>query len=463
MDIQTFKAKGLAQLSYLVSSGSKAFIIDPQLDCEQYIEAALKANVAITCIFETHRNEDFISGAAALAKYYDIPVYHGQHSDGTIEYASYVADGDSFDIGDLHVKVIETPGHTKDSICISVADTAISKEEIALFTGDTLFVNDVGRTDFYPDEKEKMASILFESLQKLTKLPDSTVIYPAHGAGSVCGGGMADREFSTLGYERRHNPKFSLDSRDTFIKQKLSETHYYAPYFKKMERLNMEGKFSCIHRYGVPLLVDVDIGELSSKVKSGETQIVDVRAKDVFCRNHISGSLFFGEGLISAYAGWFLTDEVPIVLVASSAQDARQNALQLNRMGYDNIAGYISAIPVKTGDQSEDWGLNSFTCIHATEVQERLSSSPTNWHLLDVRKQDERESGAIKGSEHLYLGYLSNAFSDNNQNAIDANDHYTVYCGSGVRATTAASFLAKHNVKHVDIMEGSMKAWQKLN
>ncbi|NMH59997.1 MBL fold metallo-hydrolase [Alteromonas ponticola] len=457
MEIQRFKAKGLAQLSYLVSSKNEAFVVDPQLDCEQYLSAAAENNVTIKFVIETHRNEDFISGAAVLGKQLNIPVYHGQHSDAPIEYAESVEEGDTFKVGELKVAILETPGHTKDSICITVADTSISDEVIAIFTGDTLFVNDVGRTDFYPDEKEQITATLYESLQKLNALPEETVVYPAHGAGSVCGGGMADREFSTLGYEKRHNPKWSLSSKEQFVKEKLNETHYYAPYFEKMERLNSQGHYDCIVHRDIPALSARDVTEIARQADSGQLQIVDVRNKDAFCQSHIRGSLFFGAGLTSAYGGWFLKDDVDIVIVSPDANTAKQNAIQLKCMGYEKIKGYLVELPVRTGDSTVDEGLNAIEIVTAKQVDERATQSQQKWSLLDVRKQDERDKAAIEGSDYIYLGYLPDKLSE-----LDKERHYTCYCGSGVRATTAASFLAQQGIENVDVMEGSMKAWKKL-
>lgn len=458
MKIQSFKAEGLAQLSYLVSSGQFAFVVDPQLDISTYIDAATSLNVKIDCIFETHRNEDFISGAAALAQRLDIPVYHGPNADENVEYASYTSDGDKFNVGDLLVSVLETPGHTKDSICLAVSDTAISDEVIAVFTGDTLFVNDVGRTDFYPNEEHEMAGRLFESLQKLSRLPESAVIYPAHGAGSVCGGGMADREFSTIGYERRNNPKFSIKDKQRFIEEKVQETHYYAPYFEKMEKCNVKGELCTIDITSPAFIGNFDPFELSNQCYNNEIKIIDVRTKDEFCSTHIDGSLFFGDGLVSSYAGWFLKDNDKIIVVANSGEHASSTVLQLRRIGFNNVIGYIINLPVLTGDANVDKGLCSLSLTSAKAVEEHFDSNSSDWVLLDVRKQDERDSVAIDGATHVYLGHLSSSIGD-----FDKNLRYTVYCGSGVRATTAASVLRQAGIKTVDVMEGSMKAWQKLS
>ncbi len=453
MQVRAFKAEGLAQLSYLVSGGSEAFVVDPQLDIGTYLDAADGLGVRIAFVLETHRNEDFVSGGAALGELLDIPVYHGKHSDEPIRYATPVGDGDVFTAGKLKVTVLETPGHTKDSVCYQVADTDISDETVVIFTGDTLFVNDVGRTDFYPDEKAYISATLYDSLNKLLQLPDSVVVYPAHGAGSVCGGGMAEREFSTLGYEKRHNPRLKIDSRDDFVKAKISETHYYAPYFEKMEHYNATGKTENIEQRPLPLLKGEQWKDLMAS--PGDTQLVDIRSQAAFCQKHVRGSLFLSGGMVSAYGGWFLSYDQPIVLIAESTEQAKEAALQLGRMGYDKIAGYATSVPVLTGS-AQDELVTSMPLVTAETVRQRLDDKQ-QWQLLDVRKDDEREQDAIPTSIHMYLGYLASKSEQ-----FDKSVKTTCLCESGMRATIAASWLQHQGFTDVEVMDGSMSAWRKL-
>ncbi|MGQ8366428.1 MBL fold metallo-hydrolase [Glaciecola sp. 1036] len=449
MKVQAFKAQGLAQLSYLVTSGNEGFIVDPQLDIQPYLKAARAENVRIKFVVETHRNEDFVSGAAALKSKLDIPVYHGRHSDESIDYADAVKQGDEFEVGELKVTVWETPGHTKDSVCYVVADTAISDESVVIFTGDTLFVNDVGRTDFYPDQEKEIAATLYDSLHELLKLPESTIVYPAHGAGSVCGGGMADREFSTLGYEKRHNPKLKIGDKDKFVEAKLAETHYYAPYFEKMEHYNARGKAEAIDERHLSQLDN----QAWDDVISGKfaCQLVDLRGQPAFCQSHIRGSLFLHGGMVSAYGGWFLNYDDPIVFVADSAEQAQSAAKQLWRMGYDNLHGYGSKVPVFTGNSNDKVRRLSLLTVDQFADENRSDQSL----MLDVRKQDERDQSAIPGSKHIYLGFVPD-----NIDEIKQAERVTCLCASGVRATIAASYLLQQGVENVEVLQGSMQAWK---
>jgi hydroxyacylglutathione hydrolase len=232
MFIEKIKSEGLAHLSYLVGDAGKAAVIDPRRDCQQYVELARSLGCRITHIFETHRNEDLVSGAAALAELTGATVHHGPKPAGEVEYAQTTKEGDSFRFGAMRLEVLETPGHTDDSLSFVIYDEGFGDEAVGVFTGDALFVGDVGRTDFYPDRAEEVAGLLFDSLQKLVGLGDQAIIYPAHGAGSVCGDNMADREFSTIGYERQSNPMLKIQDRDVFIAKKIAEHHHQPPYFR---------------------------------------------------------------------------------------------------------------------------------------------------------------------------------------------------------------------------------------
>ena len=241
MLLEKIKTPGLSHLSYLVGSGGKAAVIDPRRDCELYLEKARAAGLEITHIFETHRNEDLVSGAPVLAAMTGARVLHGPNPERPVVYAETAREGDCFAIGQLEIRVLETPGHTDDHLAFALFDTAYADSAVGVFTGDALFVGDVGRTDFYPDRREEVAGLLFDSLNKITALGDQAIVYPAHGAGSVCGSGMAEREFSTIGHERLNNPRLLIRDRTEFIRVKVNENHYQPPYFQLMERLNMDG------------------------------------------------------------------------------------------------------------------------------------------------------------------------------------------------------------------------------
>jgi len=453
MFIETVKTEGIAHLSYVVTCDGQAGVIDPQLDFVQYIELAAKHNCRITHIFETHRNEDFISGAVGLAKQTGACVYHGEHADQPVSYANITKDGDTFSLGSAEIKVLATPGHTKDSICLALADTNYSNNPIAVFTGDTLFVSDVGRTDFYPGEKKEMASSLYDSLEKLMHLGDEIQVYPAHGAGSVCGGGMADREFTTIGYERKNNPMLNKDSKEAFVETKIKETHYYAPYFETMEESNVKGVEEQISQSVCqPLTNQQKEAWLAQENRPGI--IVDVRSEQSFREGHLRGSLCFPGSLLSAYAGWVLPYNTELLIVSDDHEQAQSAHMQLSRMGYFDCVGYISAIPARA--ERDDALIDSIDSVSADEVQARLSDNKEDWILLDVRKADEVTDMPLPGAIHAYLGFLAMSIDDYNPNL-----KYTCMCGSDKRATVAASILKRNGIHQVDVFEGSFKGWMK--
>lgn len=455
MFLHTEKTPGLAHLSYVVGDSGHACVIDPQLDCQRYIEIANEHQCKIVHILETHRNEDFISGAHALAQLTGATVWHGPHSDAHISYAKTVYEDDCFNIGKLRLCVLETPGHTFDSVCYSLFDTNFSEDTpVGVFTGDTLFIGDVGRTDFYPGRDEHMAGLLYRSLQKLVQLGDQVQVFPAHGAGSVCGSGMADREFSTIGYERRFNPPISAGDEQAFIARKVAETHYQAPYFQMMENANVEGVALNLSRLQCQPLSNGNLSRWLDRTKATGV-ILDVRDLNTVKARYIQKSLCLHGPLISAYAGWFLAHKPSIMLVAADYQQALDAHRQLMRMGIDTVQGYTTDVPMQV--TSDDRTIEQIDTVAADSVRQRLAQWD-HWTLLDVRKAEEVEAMPMPGSTHIYLGHLAERYPE-----LPPDRHYTVMCGSGKRATAGASFLKAKGYKNVDVFTGSMMAWQALN
>lgn len=448
MFIHTIKSEGLSHLSYLVGNAGQAFVVDPRRDCEVYLELATKAGCRITHIFETHRNEDLLSGAPVLAELTGATVFHGPNAAGDVAYAETVHDGDRFEFGNLHLQVLETPGHTDDSVSFAISDTDFGDDPVGVFTGDTLFIGDVGRADFYPDRAEEVAGLLYDSLQKLLALGDQALIYPAHGAGSVCGDNMADREFSSLGYERRFNPMLQIQSRDTFIAKKVAEHHYQPPYFRQMEKLNLHGASAAPRVITPRPLTPKQFRELSS-----ETAIIDARTVSAFLGAHLPGSLAIPAPMIPAFAGWYIEPGRPVVLVASTPEQAHEAAQHLVRIGLDNLTGFL------TTDMPE-WSamglpFQSLPALYVEDIRQRLESPPEQWQLLDVRSKTEYEDEAIDGAIHIYAGELAQQLDE-----LDPNRHYTVMCASGARATIAASVLERAGFRQVDVFLGSFGAWK---
>lgn len=446
MLLEKIKTPGLAHLSYLVGSGGQAAVIDPRRDCAIYVEKARAQGLEITHIFETHRNEDLVSGAPILAEMTGTSVLHGPNPEQPIVYAKTVRDGDCFTIGQLEIRVLETPGHTDDHLAYALFDNAYPDKAVAVFTGDALFVGDVGRTDFYPDRAEEVAGLLYDSLQKILALGDQAIIYPAHGAGSVCGSGMAEREFSSVGHERLNNPRLQFTDRDAFIHFKVSENHYQPPYFRLMERLNMEGGT-------VPPTVmrprSLSLQQLNS---CGADHLIDIREPMAYASGHLSGAMSLPVSMISAFAGWYIREGESLVLVASDETQLATAMEHLVRIALDNIlGGYVGMVPAAAQGES----MQQTPMVDTTEVEARLKNNTEGWTLLDVRDADERATVAIEGSQHIYVGHLNQRWRE-----LDKKHHYTLMCASGARATIAAGWLASHGFENIDIYLGSMGAWK---
>ncbi|MFC4257854.1 rhodanese-like domain-containing protein [Marinobacter lacisalsi] len=448
MFIHKIKSEGLSHLSYLVGNNGQAFVVDPRRDCEVYIEEAAKAGCRITHVFETHRNEDLISGAPILAQLTGARVLHGPNAAGDVTYADTTRDGETFEFGNLRVQVLETPGHTDDSLSFALFDTDFGEDAVGVFTGDALFIGDVGRTDFYPDRAEEVAGLLYDSLQKIMALGDQALLYPAHGAGSVCGDNMADREFSSLGYERRGNRMVGINSREQFIREKVTEHHYQPPYFRLMEKLNLTGADPAPRVATPPPLSPGEFRRLPDR-----TAIVDVRNVSAFLGAHLPGSLAIPAPMVPAFAGWYIEPGQPVVLVAADPAQARLASEHLIRIGLDNLQGFL------TTDMPE-WSakglpFHSLPVMHVDDIRERFRKPPEGWQLLDVRSITEYQGEAIEGSVHAYVGELPQKLDQ-----LDRNRHYTVMCASGARATIAASILERAGFSRVDVFLGSFGAWK---
>ena len=449
MFFEKIRCEGLAQLSYIAGDGQTAFVIDPRRDCTIYRDIADREGAQITHIFETHRNEDFVVGSCELADLTGATIYHGEGL--PFSYGETAREGQEFQFGAILLRVLETPGHTDESISLILADTSFSAEPLAVFTGDALFIGDVGRTDFFPERAEEVAGLLYDSLfKKLLPLGDQVLIYPAHGAGSVCGSGMAAREFSSIGYERLFNPALQVVSRQQFIDRKIAEEHYAPPYFQKMEQLNLEGQ----HPLGrLPSPRPMSAGQMAEEMEKG-LMLLDTRSPEAYSGASIPGSLAIPLDMIPAYAGWFLESDQPIGLVVQRASDVKLAVRYLVRLGYEMISGFL------------DEGLHAWETsgkryqnipsLYAGDLKERLSEDPQPT-LLDVRKQSEVDEAYLPESLHLFLGHLPGQLD-----RIARDRPVVTFCGSGQRAIIAASLLKRHGFADVENCLGSMAACQAL-
>lgn len=441
MIIEKVKTPGVAHFSYLVGGDNSAAVIDPRRDISVYLQKAAEHGLRITHIFETHRDEDLLSGSALLAAETGATVLHGPHADGEIAYAETVEDGQIFQLGKLTLQVMETPGHTNDHIALALFDENYSETAVGVFTGDTLFVGDIGRADFYPEHHEQMAGKLYRSLGKLLALGDQAIIYPAHGSGSVCGSAMAEREFSTIGHERKNNPLLQISDEAAFIREKIRENHYFPPYFRTMEGLNLTGATRPRINTMPRVFSSQELDE------AGFDWLVDLRHAAAFAAAHLPGSISLPLSLLSAFAGWFLQAEQRLVLVGQDGDEVMSGITQLSRIGFDRIVGCVIN-PVAVVSSGRRFG--SLAMLDNEAVKERLHGTADIWELIDVRSTDEKLALPVKGARDIYIGHLHDHWQE-----LDPSHRFTLMCGSGMRATVAASWLVSRGLAKVDVYLGS--------
>jgi len=445
---EKIKSEGLSHLSYIFGQDGRAAVIDPRRDCQVYVDIAYRNGARITHIFETHRNEDYVIGSVGLAARTGATVYHGQHLD--FAYGTPVSEGDIFQVGNLQLRILETPGHTFESISIVMSDLESGETPLGVFTGDALFIGSIGRTDFFPERAREVAGLLYDSIfDKILPLGDQTILYPAHGAGSVCGSGMASREFSTLGHERRHNPGLQIKDREAFVEQKVKENPPQPPYFRKMEAYNQQGPPLLGH---LPRPKPMPVQEFSQAMENG-MQAIDLRAPEAFAGAFVPGSLALPLEMVPAYAGYFLSYDRDIGLIADGFDDARQAVRLLLRLGYDRVTGFLAGglHAWETSGKPYD----RIPAVHVDELTARITEG-RSFTLLDVREAEELEqTGKLPGAVHVFLGDLRDRLDE-----VPRKEPVTTFCGSGQRAIIAASILKRSGFDRVEDSLGSMAACQ---
>lgn len=444
MFVETIRSEGLAHLSYVVGDGDTAVVIDPRRDVEVYEAAARRHGAYIRYVVETHRNEDYLVGSRELAARTGARILRGAAT--RFGYGEPVEEGAELTAGDARLRVLATPGHTDESISLVLHDDAVSRDDaVAVFTGDALFVGSVGRTDLL-DDREAAAAALYDSIVgKLLPLGDQAVLYPAHGAGSVCGAGMAERDVSTLGYERRHNPALQLE-RAAFIRQQAAQPFEFPPYFRRMEQVNRDGP-PLLHHLPTPR--PLSPREFLAAMADG-MWAVDTREPEAVAGALLPDSLAIPLDMLPAFAGWFLPYDADIGLVTARAEDVETAVRRLVRLGYDRVVATLA-------DGLHAWetaGLDYATipALHARQLARRLNAGE-RFTLLDVRGRRELARERLPGATEIYLGHLPDRLAE-----LPAARPVTAFCGSGRRAVIAASLLVRNGFDGVEVCLGSMAA-----
>jgi len=339
MFVQQFFVKGLAHSSYLLGGSNTCAIIDPRRDVDIYVEAAKDMGMKITHILETHLHADFVSGHLDLAERTGATVHAPKSGKCAFKHKA-VAEGDAFKIEDMQIKVLETPGHTPEHITYVVTDKARGPEPVCIFCGDTLFVGDVGRPDLFPGKAKDLASKLYDSLHtKLLKLPDFCEVYPAHGAGSLCGRAMGAKRATTIGYEKKYNSALQIQDKDKFVESLTTNMPAAPDHFSRCSAINGKGPTLVSE---LPKLKIMDPKIFQKQASKKNTIVVDIRSYEAFGGQHVPGSyhIDFG-GNFATFAGWILPPGKDISLVAESFEQAQEATIWLRRVGQDKTKAYL--------------------------------------------------------------------------------------------------------------------------
>lgn len=450
MNFKQFYLGCLAHASYYIGSGGEAAVIDPQRDVSQYLAEAEANGQKIKYVFETHLHADFVSGHNELANRTGAKIVFGARAKAEFEHLA-VKDGDELTIGSVRLGILETPGHTPEGISILVEDAEKPGEPKKVLTGDTLFIGDVGRPDLAGGAgftAAQMAEMLYESLhEKLLTLSDDTEVYPAHGAGSLCGKNMSKETWSTIGQQRKSNYALQPMTKADFVRMMTAELPEAPAYFPLSVRRNRAGAAS-LEEIEKPRAMSAE------EVQQFQGLILDVRNADEYGAAHISGSLNIGlGGQFASWAGTLIESEAPLVIVAESEEKTDEAVMRLARVGIESVEGFLkggieawknAGFEVKTIEQ-----------VSVREAQKRLAATPSA-QFVDVRRGGEYESGHAPEALNLTLSDLDKLTAK-----LDRSRPTYVICQGGYRSSAATSILERKGFPELYNIAGGTAAWIK--
>jgi len=444
----------LSQASYLIvdEKTKTAAVVDPRRDVGVYLEKAAKLGATIRHVLLTHFHADFLAGHLELRERCGATIHLGAR--GKAEYpVQAMRDGGALELGDVRLEFLETPGHTPESVSIVVYDEKKdSKKPVAVLTGDTLFIGDVGRPDLMVAagmKAEDLAGMMYDSLKKILKLPDETIVYPGHGAGSSCGKNLSSETSSTLGVQRRANYALQPMSKTEFVRLVTAEQPAAPAYFGYDAGLNRAERVT-LERVLATALKPLELDEVLRLAKSG-ARLLDTRDAEAFAAEHLRGSINIGlSGRYASWVGTLLDPAQPIVLVAASGKE-EESATRLGRIGFDGIAGYLRG--GLAAAQARPAELVRGARV-AREALARRLAAPNPPQVVDVRTNAEWNAGHIEGALHLVLDDLTKDLA-----RVPKNRELVVVCKSGYRSSIGASLLQAAGFERVTDLAGGMDAW----
>ena len=444
----------LFQGAYYVESNGEAAVIDPLREVSEYLNLAESSNSKIKYIYETHFHADFISGHLTLSKKTNSPIIFGPKANPSFD-CIVAEDNQVFKIGDISITVLHTPGHTLESTCYLLKDE--NDVPHCLFTGDTLFIGDVGRPDLAQKSlnfsKEELAGVLYDSIQnRIAVLPDNILIYPAHGAGSACGKNMMKETVDTLGNQKIVN--YALNGsllKNEFINELTKDLPDPPVYFPSNVKLNQEGydDFELVLNNS---LIPLDVKKFKELVNIKDVVVLDVRNQNEFKQGFVPGSVFIGlNGSFAPWVGSIIKDiNTKLLLVCDDGLE-KETILRLSRVGFDNCLGYLD------GGFSSWSSNNTFDIIESVSAED-LSHKIEKVNLIDVRKSGERLNGYLLNSKHISLDSFQEKITE-----IDIKDKHYVHCAGGYRSMIACSILKRNGYSSVVDVEGGFSSIRNSN
>ena len=448
MHFEQFYLTCLAHASYMLSSDGEAVVVDPQRDVDIYLTLAQEKNLKIRHIFETHLHADFVSGHKELAARTGAAIYIGAAANARFPHVA-LRDGFELKVGKLRIQALETPGHTPESVCLVVTDEEKSAKPWAVMTGDTLFIGDVGRPDLSPNlSPQQLAGMLYDSLHgKLMTLPDDVIVYPAHGAGSLCGRSMRAEKSSTIGTERLTNYALQIKSRDEFVRQLTTHLPARPEYFSQDAEINREGAAPLTDLAPLRAVEAREVKDLLAE----DVPVLDVRPGEEFAAGHIPGSINIAlSGQFASWTGSVLGLKARPVLVGSEDQVAEAR-MRLARIGIEDVRGYLAG--GLAAWQEAGFSLTRTAQLTVEQLRQKLEGA--GLQVLDVRREGEWQAGHLADATWHALDYFRAQVPE-----LDPDAPVAVHCKSGYRSMIACSLLERAGFRNVSNVEGGFDAWQ---
>lgn len=450
MEFKQIYTKGLAHCSYVIGGRNQCVVVDPARDVAPYIEAAKAFKLPIAAIIETHLHADFVSGHIELAERTGATIY--VTAQAKAEYHHYsVADGEEFLIDTLLFRMLDTPGHTPESAVFIVSDLERGKDPILAFTGDTLLVGDAGRPDLFPDQKEELAGKLYDSLRRIETIGDHVEVYPAHGAGSLCGRSLSSKLSSTIGTERMQNEALNLHPKETFIRTFLKGMPEAPDHFSRCSRINRIGappvsSLKAPAAYAPKAFLDL--------VRSGHL-VVDSRSQLPFAAAHVPGSFGLSlKGNFATFSGWVLPPDAPLLLIADSPAQLQESLRGLYSVGLDNVAGYLEG-GMEAFEES-GYRTSRLESISIEELKERMDSGELL--VVDTRLKSEYDKAHISGTIHAAAPDVRFRYQE-----WEGNRTVAFICNTGNRSLLAGSLMLRQSsMERVINVIGGTTAWAKM-